>query len=148
MAGRLPFLPVRIGGRWRASNEIDVVAIGQEAALLVECKWSTRPVGEDILRDLERKASLLDPELSHRRRLAMTGHTTAPGDPTHPRHLCVLGALCGSKPAFRLRPLYAGRAMCRARTSIRGWLGWQFAKAKDCRMRSSSSSGMPAKHLA
>lgn len=68
MAGRLPLLPVRIGGWWRANNEIDLVAIGQEAALLVECKWSTRLVGEDILRGLERKASLLDPELGHRRR--------------------------------------------------------------------------------
>ena len=84
MAGKLPFLPVRMGGWWRANNELDVVAIGQEAALLVECKWSMRPIGVDILGDLERKASLLGPELGDRRRYlglcARSGFTPQVGE--------------------------------------------------------------------
>lgn len=67
LAGGLPFLPLRIGGWWQANEEIDVVAVGQEAALLVECKWTGRPVGMDILRDLERKAGLMRGELGGRR---------------------------------------------------------------------------------
>jgi AAA+ ATPase superfamily predicted ATPase len=65
--GALPFLPLRIGGWWRANEEIDAVAVGQDAALLVECKWSTRPIGVDILRNLERKANLVARELGQRR---------------------------------------------------------------------------------
>jgi uncharacterized protein len=43
------------------------VVIGETDALLVECKWSSKPVGNDILVNLERKASLLLPELGDRR---------------------------------------------------------------------------------
>jgi len=68
MAGRLPFLPMRIGGWWQANEEIDIAAIGEQAALLVECKWTARPVGVDILRELERKSGLLASELGDRRR--------------------------------------------------------------------------------
>ena len=64
---QLPFAVLRVGGWWRANEEIDVVALGDEAALLIECKWTARPMGLDILRDLERKAALLKPELGGRR---------------------------------------------------------------------------------
>ena len=67
LAGGLPFLPLRIGGWWRANEEIDAVAVGQDGALLVECKWTSRPIGMDILRHLERKASLVSKELGSRR---------------------------------------------------------------------------------
>jgi AAA+ ATPase superfamily predicted ATPase len=67
LKGALPFLPLRIGGWWRANEEVDAVAMGEEVALLVECKWSTRPVGVDILRNLERKAGLVARELDARR---------------------------------------------------------------------------------
>ena len=63
----LPFLPLRIGGWWRANQEIDIVAMGQDQALLVECKWSTRPVGVDVLRNLERKAPAVAQELGDRK---------------------------------------------------------------------------------
>jgi AAA+ ATPase superfamily predicted ATPase len=59
LAGGLPFLPLRIGSWWRANEEIDLIAMGQDTALFVECKWASRPVGVDNLRDLERKARLV-----------------------------------------------------------------------------------------
>jgi len=64
--GKLPFIPLRIGGWWQANEEIDLIAIGQDAALLVECKWTTRPMGLDILRDLERKSALVKGEMGNR----------------------------------------------------------------------------------
>ena len=67
LAGGLPFLPLRIGGWWRANEEVDVVVVGQDGALLVECKWTKRPIGVDILRNLERKADLVNKELDSRR---------------------------------------------------------------------------------
>ena len=67
LAGELPFLPLRIGGWWRANEEIDVVAVGQDGTLLVECKWTGRPIGVGILRNLERKAGLVGKELGSRR---------------------------------------------------------------------------------
>ncbi len=67
LAGQLPFLPLRVGGWWQANAEIDVVALGQEAALLVECKWTRRPVGVDVLQNLERNVNLIRRELGERR---------------------------------------------------------------------------------
>lgn len=67
LRGELPFIPLRVGGWWQANEEIDLVAVGQDAALLAECKWSRRPVGLDIVRDLERKASLAAREMDGRR---------------------------------------------------------------------------------
>ena len=52
-ADGLPFLPLRIGGWWRANEGIDLVAVGLDSALFVECEWTARPVGLDILRELE-----------------------------------------------------------------------------------------------
>jgi len=65
-AGKLPFLPLRIGRWWRANEEIDLIVVGQERALLVECKWAARPVGLDILRELERKSDFVQGELGNR----------------------------------------------------------------------------------
>lgn len=67
LAGRLPFLPVNIGRWWNAAEEIDLVVMGEKDALLVECKWSSRAVGANILADLERKTALIQPELGNRR---------------------------------------------------------------------------------
>jgi AAA+ ATPase superfamily predicted ATPase len=69
LAGKLPCVPLRIGGWWRANEEIDAVVVGQDAALLVECKWTNRPMGVDVLRNLERKASLVRKELDTQRLL-------------------------------------------------------------------------------
>jgi len=67
LAGELPFLPLRIGGWWRAGEELDIVVVGQEDALLVECKWTRRPVGLNLLRDLERRAEIVRRDLDDRR---------------------------------------------------------------------------------
>lgn len=67
VAGKLPFIPLRIGGWWQANEEIDLIVIGQNEALLVECKWTARSVGVDILHDLEGKVSLLQRELQDRK---------------------------------------------------------------------------------
>jgi hypothetical protein len=56
---RLPFLPERIGAWWNNEEEIDLVAVGEEVLLVGECKWTSRPVGTNILDDLKRKAYLL-----------------------------------------------------------------------------------------
>lgn len=61
--GRLPFRPLQVGGWWNASEEIDLIALGEAEAMLVECKWASRPVGTDILENLEHKARLVRDEL-------------------------------------------------------------------------------------
>jgi uncharacterized protein len=57
LQGKLPFEPRQIGGWWKANREVDLVLLGETQMLLAECKWSSRPVGIDILRDLEAKAA-------------------------------------------------------------------------------------------
>jgi len=54
--GKLPFLPKQIGGWWQANEEIDIVLLSNTHTMLVECKWSRRPVGVDILEQLEAKS--------------------------------------------------------------------------------------------
>jgi len=56
LKGELPFQPRQIGSWWDANREIDVVALGEKQIMLVECKWSQRPVGVDILAQLEDSA--------------------------------------------------------------------------------------------
>lgn len=60
-AGDLPFLPERVGSWWDRDAEIDLVAVSdtEQSIILGECKWSSRPVGVNILRDLEEKAQNL-----------------------------------------------------------------------------------------
>jgi AAA+ ATPase superfamily predicted ATPase len=66
LAGKLPFTLVNIGNWWKANEEIDLIALGETQAMLVECKWTSKPVGSDILANLERKASLAYPDLGAR----------------------------------------------------------------------------------
>ena len=57
------FFPMDAAGRWwNREEEIDLVVINDERReiLLGEAKWSTRPVGTDVYRDLKRKAPLVD----------------------------------------------------------------------------------------
>ncbi|PKO24097.1 MAG: hypothetical protein CVU38_00495 [Chloroflexi bacterium HGW-Chloroflexi-1] len=63
-AGEIDFLPERIGSWWGREGEVDVVAVSDAdgALLLGECKWSAKPVGVDVLDDLQRKAHLIDPK--------------------------------------------------------------------------------------
>ncbi|HXK59331.1 MAG TPA: ATP-binding protein [Acidobacteriota bacterium] len=53
--GELAFAPQQIGGWWQANQEVDIVVLSRSHAMLVECKWSRRPVGIDILQGLEAK---------------------------------------------------------------------------------------------
>jgi len=53
----------RAGRWWNGNEEIDLVAVaGDEPVFAAECKWSKKPVGIDILRELRRKASLISSE--------------------------------------------------------------------------------------
>lgn len=57
-ANQLPFKAARIGRWWDGTSEIDVLAYNERGAyLLCECKWSTRPVGLNVLRDLEAQSA-------------------------------------------------------------------------------------------
>jgi hypothetical protein len=58
-SGELGFTPRAVGRWWDDREEIDIVALSDEDILLGECKWSTRPVGTDVLTDLHRKAQTL-----------------------------------------------------------------------------------------
>lgn len=66
LSGKLPFIPTNIGNWWKANEEIDLIVIGENDAILVECKWTSKPMGVDILAELERKAQLVKPELENR----------------------------------------------------------------------------------
>lgn len=66
LSKRLPFIPINIGRWWNANEEVDLVVLGEEDAILVECKWTNKAVGIDILADLERKSNLMKPELGSR----------------------------------------------------------------------------------
>ncbi|MFA4663247.1 ATP-binding protein [Pyrococcus kukulkanii] len=59
---RLPFKFSKIGRWWHKGEEIDIVALGADKALLVEVKWKEidRRGVRRIVRELERKATLLD----------------------------------------------------------------------------------------
>lgn len=62
LQGQLPFMPKQIGGWWQANQEVDLVILGEEQIMLVECKWSSKPVGTDILQDLETKSANVSQE--------------------------------------------------------------------------------------
>ena len=66
LTGKLPFVPTNIGNWWNANEEIDLAVLGEKDAILVECKWTSKPVGIDMLADLERKSNLVRPELENR----------------------------------------------------------------------------------
>ena len=66
LSGNLPFIPTNIGNWWNANEEIDLVILGESNAMLVECKWANKPVGIDILANLERKATAIPHELGGR----------------------------------------------------------------------------------
>ncbi len=58
--GRLPLTLERIGKYWDPKRELDIVAIDEEGKriLVGECKWSKKRVGQNILCDLVKKASM------------------------------------------------------------------------------------------
>lgn len=58
-AGELGFTPRTVGRWWNRQEEVDVMAVGEGDLLVGECKWSSKPIGENILDDLLRKAAPL-----------------------------------------------------------------------------------------
>lgn len=66
LSGKNPFVPTNIGNWWNSNEEIDLAVLGEKDAILVECKWASKPVGVDILAELERKAQFVKPELADR----------------------------------------------------------------------------------
>ena len=64
LMGKLPFQPKQIGGWWQANQEVDIVLLGDTHTMLVECKWSQRPVGVDILEQLEARSKALLKEVN------------------------------------------------------------------------------------
>jgi AAA+ ATPase superfamily predicted ATPase len=63
-AGRLPFLPERVGAYWDRHTQIDVAAISwaERALLLGEARWTARPVGVNTLDALQAKTSSVRPD--------------------------------------------------------------------------------------
>lgn len=60
VVGVLPFIPQRVGAWWGAKDvELDVVALSDEEGRGVfgECKFWTKPVGENVLAHLEEQAA-------------------------------------------------------------------------------------------
>jgi uncharacterized protein len=67
LSRKLPFIPTNIGNWWNAKEEIDIIVIGEKEAILVECKWTSKPAGMDVLTELEKKGQFVLPELGERR---------------------------------------------------------------------------------
>jgi AAA+ ATPase superfamily predicted ATPase len=61
--GILQFDCDRVGRWWGGNEEIDLVGMAGEIPVFVaECKWSKKPIGIEVLRELERKIALIAPE--------------------------------------------------------------------------------------
>ena len=58
-SGAMGFRPKVVAPWWNHREELDVVGIGDKDLLVGECKWTKRPVGVNVLNDLERRAALL-----------------------------------------------------------------------------------------
>lgn len=54
--GCIPFRPQRVGSWWDAHAQIDVAAVNDEYILLGECRWRSRPLGVEVLAELQQKA--------------------------------------------------------------------------------------------
>ncbi len=72
MLNHTDFLITKIGGWWgnnsieKKQEEIDILAIsGQGDAIFAECKWRNERLGEDVFKNLQRKANLF-PEYDKR----------------------------------------------------------------------------------
>lgn len=55
--GRIPFRPQRVGSWWDAQTQIDVAAVNDEYILLGEYRWRSRPIGVEVLTELQQKAT-------------------------------------------------------------------------------------------
>jgi len=55
----LGFTPFNLGRWWNNNEEIDLVAIGKKKAAFIECKWTNKKVGHNVLLDLLRKSEIV-----------------------------------------------------------------------------------------
>jgi AAA+ ATPase superfamily predicted ATPase len=81
-AGRLPFIPERVGSHWARDSQVDVVAINwmDKAILLGEAKWSRDPVGRGVVTELVEKSEEVVPDSDwsvHYAFFARAGFTSA-----------------------------------------------------------------------
>jgi len=62
-AGKLPFVPERVGSHWAPDAQIDVVAINWRLRqiLLGQANWTENPINRKIVRDLIAKTPLVVP---------------------------------------------------------------------------------------
>jgi AAA+ ATPase superfamily predicted ATPase len=61
---KLPAVYDRIGGWWRGPDEVDVLAVSDEGALVLgECKWTEKPAGIDVLARLTAKVGAVQADL-------------------------------------------------------------------------------------
>jgi AAA+ ATPase superfamily predicted ATPase len=62
-AGRLPFVPERVGAYWDRHTQVDVAAMSwaERALLLGEARWTARPVGVQALYALQAKTPAIRP---------------------------------------------------------------------------------------
>lgn len=61
--GELPFRPTQVGRYWDRHTEVDVIAINppERALLMGEARYTSLPVGRDVLDGLQDKAARLAP---------------------------------------------------------------------------------------
>jgi AAA+ ATPase superfamily predicted ATPase len=61
--GDLPFRPTEVGSYWDRHTQVDVVAVSasEQALLLGEARYTSRPIGSDVLAELSEKATRLTP---------------------------------------------------------------------------------------
>jgi AAA+ ATPase superfamily predicted ATPase len=61
--GHLPFAPERVGSYWGRRTQVDVVGLNwsQQTALLGEARWTSRPLGVQVLDELQAKSSAVLP---------------------------------------------------------------------------------------
>ena len=61
--GHLPFVPEQVGSYWDRHTQMDVVGLNwsQRTALLGEARWTSRPIGVQVLNELRSKSSAVLP---------------------------------------------------------------------------------------
>ena len=59
----LGFVPLKIGRWWNNKEEIDIVAFDEEHISFIECKWTNRPIGINILDRLKEKSNIINTTL-------------------------------------------------------------------------------------
>lgn len=61
--GHLPFVPDQVGSYWDRQTQVDVVGLNwdQKTALLGEARWTSRPLGPQVLEALQAKSTAVLP---------------------------------------------------------------------------------------